>query len=219
MKLGIAALVIVTAANSPAIILAGPNQNAKIACHLVARSSKTNPCDSPPRPPCNSGESNFQIQGAISVTYDCYIIIADGDSAAGLAGAEFGISYKGNTQQGVDVLGWYLCADAEFGSPTSAPPWPEDGSGNVIIWNRITNCQKTPAVGDLDAGVTAILGSLVVYAYSKDNLKITKRPGISPSIVSVAGCSGIAIRDTLAFPQALGKVKFGSGGGGSDPCQ
>jgi len=198
---------------------AGLNTNAKIACHLVAHSSKTLPCQSPPKPPCNPGSSAFTTHGNLNTPYDLYILVADGDSSGGIAAAEFGIAYKGTSQEGLDVLGWTLCGDAEYGSHPDAPAWPLAGSGTIIVWDHTANCQKATAIGDLDAGVTAVAGCLYVYAFSNDIFKITKRPLISPPVVSVVGCGKAAVRDTLDFPRSVGKVAFGQGGGGFDPCQ
>ena len=195
----------------------GPNSNVKIAAHLIPHVAKTSPCANPPLLPCNLGESNLSIEGDIGVFYDLYLLVMDGDPITGISGAAFGISYKGTVGSGLDVYQWTPCADVSFGSGGSKA-WPDAGSGNVINWDRVDNCQDTSAPGDTDGGVSAVLGALYVYAYGKDTFKITERNFLSgvPTI-SVVDCQ--AVVDTLTIGAAGGKVKFGPGGGAFDPCQ
>lgn len=200
-------------------VAAGPNSNAKIAGHLRVHTAKSNACDSPPTPPCNSGEQNLTVYGDLNTDYDLYLLVLDGDATAGVAGASFGISYKGGIHQGMDVFDWTFCGDAEYGSDPDGPYWPADGSGNVFVWNWDTNCQNTSASGDNDGGVTAVIGALYVYAYGNDTFKITRRNYTSHPNIAVASCAASSVLDTLAYPQAVGKVAFGSSGGGYDPCQ
>lgn len=200
---------------------AAHNIDAKIAAHIVNHVTQKgyNFCAGAPNPPCNEGGQGLFVQGETETYYDLYLFVADGDTAFGVSGAAFGISYNGTPNKGLDVLGWILCADAEYGSAPSGPFWPDDGSGNLIVWDELNNCQKTPAPGDTDAGVTALLGILYVYAYDNDIFRITRRPYISPPVIEVTSCGRSATRDTLAFPQSVGRVAFGPSGGGYDPCQ
>lgn len=199
-------------------LYAGSNENAKISGHLQNHVMKSNPCENPPLPPCNEGEENLAVHGELQQAYDLFLLVLDADPVAGVAGAEFGIEYKGAPQAGMDVFSWTLCADLEFGSPSGSPQWPEAGSGNIITWDRLTSCQREPAAGDFDGRVTAVLGALYVYAYGNDKFKITKRETNSQPVIAVADCSANAVRDTLNFPQAIGVVSFGNSGGERDPC-
>lgn len=189
------------------------NENAKIALHLQpVPSGKALPvCDRKPTPPCNHGESHLAVNGSIGVAYDAYLIVFDGDSTSGISGAVLGLQYGNNLAVGP----WWLCADLEFSGGPIGVSWPQSGSGNVITWNSTSNCQRTPAPGDLDGGVTAVLGALYVYAYASDTLDITPRQYVASPDFAVSDCS--AAGSSLSYPSAAGRVVFGSEGG-YDPC-
>ena len=51
------------------------------------------------------------------------------------------------------------------------------------------HCKRAPAVGDFDAGVTVLVGSLYAYAFSSDVLSLVPFP--VDEIVTICNCSGI----------------------------
>ena len=164
-------------------------------------------------PPCNSGQTNFSVTGNIHTSYDLYLVAADGDSATGISGVCFGIDYDGQPQSGLDIFSWISWGDSEYRGGATGVAWPSDGSGNLILWDH-SHCKKTPASGDSDGDVSAILGVFYVYAYSTDVFSITKRDYAETPDFSAIGCSGK--HADLAFPSHAGKVGFGTAG--SDPC-
>lgn len=195
------------------------NEDAKIACHIQAHSTSKgspSPCSSLPSLPCNESEGAFTVTGNLDTPYDLYLLVVDGDSTMGVAGVSLGITYKGDPEVGVDVFGWSLCADLEFGSGSSAASWPNSGAGNVFTWDAAYNCQKMAAPGDASGGVTAIIGVFYVIAYSSDIFRVTTRTYVHPPRIVVVNCA--AEGDSIPVAQNAGRVAFGSQGGGFDPC-
>jgi len=129
---------------------------------------------------------------------------------AGLSGATFGISYGSN----IDVLSWTpRCGALEYRSAT----WPSSGSGNIITWDRLANCENTPASGDQNNGVTTYLGAFHVISHSAEVMAVTPNNTLPVPAFQVVDCQS-AITE-LTYPQQAGKVAFGSVGGGYDPCK
>ena len=191
----------------------GSNENAKIALHLQAipTGKAPPPCQRLlPIPACNP-ESSLTVQGGIHKGYDLYILVADADSAAGVAGASFGIVYGPNLYTGA----WTLCGDLEFPGGPSGVTWPHSGTGNLITWKADSNCQRTPAGEDSNHGVTAILGSLYVYAYDSESFEITSRNYTLETSPEIGDCS--AAKSEVALPGHAGRIGFGSNEG-FDPC-
>lgn len=191
----------------------GPNANAKIAAHLESHAGKGFlPCQDGPKPACNANESNLVVMGNILTGYDLYLLVLDGSDTDGIGAASLGVSYVQAPQSGIDVLTWTLCASSEF----KGNSWPDSGSGNLVTWNPVDNCQIQAAGGDTDSGVTAIIGVMYVYAYEPDVFELTGRTFTPSHDFSVTSCG--AIEDTLSYPQSAGKASFGVSGG-YDPCQ
>ena len=195
--------------------MAGTNDTAKIAGHLAPHIAKASPCISPPLPPCNAGESALTVTGAIGVGYDLYLFILDGSSQAGVSGAAFGIAYDEVPNSGVDVFGWTGCSDLAFPYGPPGTNWPDSGSGNLLIWDRESNCQRSPAAGDDDGDVTVCLGAFYVFAYSPDTFQITPRTYVPSPDFDVTDCNAEASH--LPYPEQAGLVGFGSNEG-YDPC-
>jgi hypothetical protein len=195
---------------------ATPDNGPKIAGHLLAYTTKAI-CSAPAaRPPCNPGETHLNTHGNLNTSYNLYLVVVDADSAAGLAGAVFGIDYNGTAGAGMDTFSWILCADAEYSGGPQGVSWPASGSGNVIVWDKDTHCQKAPASGDANYGVTAVLGAIYVYAYSADLFSIEPRGYANTPDLSVGTCTTQEV--SLNFPSGVGKVGFGTTQG-VDPCQ
>ena len=192
---------------TPVKVSAASNSDAKIAVHLHDQVSK-NLCGTAPLPPCNDGLSSLVVSGQTGVGYTAYVLVLDGSSSDGIAGAAFGIDYG----QNLYVSQWALCANLQF--PGNG--WPSAGSGNVVTWLKDSNCQSTPAVGDLDDGVTAVIGALYMYAYGEDVFEITRRDYVPSPDFMVVDCS--AQGSTLPFPDHAGRVAFGLAAEGYDPC-
>jgi len=197
---------------APAQATAIQNANAKIGGHLRVHAAKSQPCTSPPIPSCNSGEASLTDAGLTGVGYDLYLLVLDANPTAGVAGASFGISYGPN----LSVGSWQLCADLNFAGGPAGVSWPQSGSGNVVTWVADTNCQNTPAPGDNNGDVTAVIGAFYVYAYAADIFEITRREYVPEPDLSVAGCNGDL--SNVVFPQNAGKVGFGASEG-YDPCE
>jgi Subtilase family/FlgD Ig-like domain len=197
---------------APSQATAIQNANAKIAGHLRVHAAKSQPCTSPPIPSCNSGEASLTDAGLTGVGYDLYLLVLDANPTAGVAGASFGISYGPN----LSVGSWQLCADLNFTGGPVGVSWPQSGSGNVVTWVADTNCQNTPAPGDNNGDVTAVIGALYVYAYAADVFEITRREYVPEPDLSVASCNGDL--SNVVFPQNAGKVGFGTAEG-YDPCE
>ncbi len=196
----LAALVMV-----PAIAQAGSASEAKLAVHLVPRTTKST-CANTVIPPCNEGESNLLVEGDILVGYNAYVMILDVDPSQGIAGASFGIQYDGATQSGVDEFGWTSCADYTF----SESGWPASSTGITLTWDPIGSCQRTPVAGDLGGSAGALAGSIYIYAYSPDALSLVARSAESGTVVGT--CEGVEV-------EAVGVGSVGLGGAvGHDPC-
>jgi len=195
---------------------AAPSQGPKIAGHLTAYTTKAICTTAAPKPPCNPGETHLVTQGSLNTAYNLYLVVLDGDSSTGVAGAAFGVDYNGTAGAGMDAYSWTLCADAQYSAGPSGVAWPEPGSGNLIVWEKNNKCQQTSASGDADGGVIAVLGSLYVYAYSADLFSITKRNYANIPDLGVANCVGDQFQ--VDYPNAVGKVGFGTTQG-VDPCQ
>lgn len=187
------------------------NEGAKIAAHLVPASHK-NRCGgvTPEAFPCNPGsnDSPFTVSGSLQTGYDLYLFVVDADS---IAAATFAITYNDTAGAGVDADLWTACADGTI----NQPGWPSSGTGTIVTWILDTNCQSTPAAGDHDYGVTALIGVLYVYAYSDDVLSIVPRRNVPAGFLEVNDCVGRpAVVDSTT---GVSSVVFGSGRP-YDPC-
>ena|GEM_PF-2136080 len=203
------------------LLFAMPVQAAipRIVVHLVPSSPGNPQCSQAPFPPCNEGENHLTVSGDVGTHYRLYILAVDqpasypGSGQAGISGAVFGIAYNGAPFAGVDVNSWTTCGDLAFGSDT--PPWPATGSGMIVTWDRINNCQDQVAAGDLDGGVTAVLAVLDIDVYSNDVFSITRRESSPLKDFQIADCSAATVN--LEYPGSAGKAAFGMDGG-LDPC-
>ena len=88
----------------------------------------------------------FQTRGQVGVRYYAYLIVANVGAVAwndpGVGGISCGIEYDSAQGSGVDVFGWYLCADLEFTSRGDNGEWPAAGGGNRMTWVMTLNCQQ-----------------------------------------------------------------------------
>lgn len=193
---------------------AGPNANAKILLHLLAPTTK-NVCGRSDATPNCSGI--VTAGGFYPQSYFAYLLVADGDSVAGIAGVQCGVSYNGTPNAGVDVYSWTNCATLEF----TSTGWPDSGGGNLITWDKTTRCQRFEPDGP-GTGVLAVAGYFYCAAYGADTLRVVPRP--VDGLAKVADCA--ALEDTVASAYApatwvsLGRAVFSLAGdvSGWNPC-
>jgi hypothetical protein len=190
----------------------------KIAMHAKAHTSKTpTQCTSQsPTIPC----SQYVTSWPVSSPADVYIVVAQAEAEPGVAGLQCGIDFDGRPGQGVDVMGFEVCADFQFANPGSGGEvWPEAGSGIILMWEPTLNCQRTVIGSD---GVHAVAGCFYVYAYSGDVLRVipdyTHPPGPQ---VKVWDCSGVTT-DLLYVPGWVNTSRIAFGPDyldqGCNPC-
>jgi hypothetical protein len=212
MKMRLGACILVGGLSLATVVEAIPVDGPKIAGHLVAY-TPSKVCASAPKPPCNPGSDELVVAGNTLEPYNVYLLVVDADPGDGVRGASFGIKYDQSPQSGIDVFSWILCAQNEYAGGPTGVTWPASGSGNVIVWD---SCQSTSAQGDLNGGVTAVLGSLYVYAYGPDIFELDRRTFAVDPDFSIALCDTSEMQ--LLFPGAAGKVSFGMPGG-LNPCK
>jgi hypothetical protein len=179
----------------------------KIGAHITP-SILADSCGLPGAFPCNVTERHLTVRGPLGRQY-VYLLALDGDARAGLQEVSFGIIYGDS----LVVEDWWSCADMEQPGGPPGIVWPDPGSGNRITWSG-THCQRTPAAGDLDGGVTALIGILLVNAYGSDSFTITPRNDIEPPDLRMKDCAGGTdkLDDTRAGYIGFGKYT------GEDPC-
>ena len=177
---------------------AGDNSQSMLALHVATRTSK-NACTFKLPSSCN----DFTTSTASSGFYTIYLTIAGYDDTTGVSGAQFGVDYDANNGSGADVMGWSRCSDMEFSEDT----WPAAGTGNLITWDYLGNCQRND-------GNPLMAGAFDVTLYSGDTFSITPRP--VDGFAKVSGCNVVEYDITDMIPSHLGKVAFGSTG--YNPC-
>ena len=120
-----------------------------------------------------------------------YVVIGAAGSE-GVLGASFGIEYDGTAGVGIDpqFVTWTPCADGlQFPSNDGVHgDFPMPGGGLRITWSN-TSCQRQ----EIFPGVHAVIGSLYVYAYSRDELRATTNNNVldGPELV-VGDCGGVS---------------------------
>jgi hypothetical protein len=139
-----------------------------------------------------------------------YLVVAGADSTAGIGAVQFGISFNWEVSAYNPVY-WTNCGDLEFphGSP-SGDPWLSSGSGNQILWNTDTNCQRT-TIGD--EGVHAIVGAFNFRLYAGgEQFAITADSSLAVPAILIEDCSGGESQP--AVPGGI--VRYGAPG--FNPC-
>ena len=160
---------------------------------------------------CWSYNDSYAPLGASQV----YIVVVRG-GGEGVMAASFGIDYEGRYGQhsGIDpaLVQWTSCTDGfQFTNDGGNGKFPKPSGGIRITWNT---CQKTYVPMD---GVDAIVGSLYVYAYSDDLLRLTPNNNLQDGIpeLAVADCTGkttdlISTWGTANVWRLVGTMGFGS---------
>jgi hypothetical protein len=194
----------------PSLCLAQRNRDASIG--FILKDAGAVPRCSDLRPIACSDQT-AKVTGGLQ-DYYAILCVFNGDDELGIAGMEFGIDYDSGNQSGVDVTSWNLCADLEWMDDT----WPDAGSGGIITWTNVENCQKT-VPGDALDGVTAIAGFFTITAYSTDRLRVvTHDKANNQKVLAVADCS--SSESALDPTQQAGYLGFSSdlSEKGSIPC-
>jgi len=177
---------------------AGDNSQSMLALHVATRTAK-NACTFKLPSSCN----DFSTSTASTGFYTIYLTVAGYDDTTGVAGAQFGVDYDGTGGSGTDIATWKSCSDLEYREDN----WPAAGTGNLITWDYLGNCQRNSA-----APLTA--GAFDVSIYSGDVFSVTPRP--VDGMAKVAGCDLVETDLTDMVPSHLGKIAFGSNG--YNPC-
>jgi hypothetical protein len=188
--------------------LAAGNSEAKLMLHALSITTK-NPCTRVANLPATC--TGYQV-GNLPLyppTLFVYALVVNGSRTEGMAGASFGINYDGALLSGVDIYGWYLCADSDL--PT--PGWPATGTGNTISFTP-ARCQTG---GNTAVGGVATLGYFYCGAYTSDMMRVTTHPETNGA--SVTSCAGAIdyVLDSDASCTHLGALGFGTRTG-INPC-
>ncbi len=184
--------------------------DAMIALHSTVQVSKQSLiCNqAAPTLPC----SQYSVISPLLEGRSVYVVATGVPPSDGIAGAVFGIDYNGLSSIGVDIFGWTLCGDIDF----PANGWPGAGSGNVVTFSAATNCQRDIIPTHPEEGVHAVLGAFYAYAYSGDELRITRRNFVQNQDLQVADCTATAEDIPLS---SVGSVKFSTNlSPGCNPC-
>lgn len=193
---------------------AGSNDQARLALHLMTPALK-NACDrSGAAPPCAGVVTAGDLY---PTTYYAYLLVMNADPVEGIAALQCGLQYDGAAHQGVDIFSWVNCAALDF----AMPGWPAAGTGNLLTWDYLVDCQRAEPGGP-GTGVVATAGYFYLAAYSPDILRLTPRP--VDALAKVAACSsmehnleGPGIHHEPSF---LGAAAFSAGATtpGYNPC-
>lgn len=197
----------------------GPNANTKLVLHLAAVTPRVTCGDETVPSRCNAAVTN----GALFPSrYFAYLVVAEASPSAGLAAIECGVDYDGAAHSGVDVFSWSLCASAEARHSGPHGPWPAPGSGNSILWDSSTNCQRAEP-GGAGTGVMATAGYFYLAAYTPGELRITASPFQDQALAldcdaheTLIGGAGFPANT----PSHLGRANFTVDGAarGFNPC-
>jgi hypothetical protein len=159
---------------------------------------------------------------------DVYLVVARA-GMEGVAGVEFGVRWNGSDPDGIPGTGdetgivtsrttWTSCADGlDF---ACGPDF--QSFGGRITWNTTTSCQNQVVGND---GVYVVVGALHVYAYSQTYLQVTDNPCLQSQYPgsAIVDCSGTItdfypLLGPYLWSTILGRVEFGGGSGGYNPC-
>jgi len=181
--------------------------------------------------PCSQYTVNAPLGGST-----VYIVVGQADPTEGVIGASFGIDYDGRHGTGIGIEPEYVnftsCGGAiRYESDGGFGMFPAPKGGLVTYWGLEPDaCQRQ--VIDPN-GVHAVIGSLYVYAYSPDLLRITPNNNecCGPEL-QVMTCVGFGepLAPSAAFTDffdllppeqitpLMGRIQFGQGTGGYTPC-
>ncbi|HEX7880390.1 MAG TPA: FlgD immunoglobulin-like domain containing protein [Candidatus Eisenbacteria bacterium] len=176
--------------------LAAPLEHPVILLHIAAPTGKN---------PCGSGlvggdgvVTAAPLDSPGPNSYFVYVLAGNAgrEGPRSLAGVQFGIEYDGGMGTGIVVDDWRRCTTLEFTSTTIPPLWPAAGSGNLLTWDPLNNCQTAEL---------AVVGYFSVSVYSPATMRIVPRP--TDGMAAVAECDPPILTDV--YPRRLGLVSFG----------
>lgn len=172
--------------------------------------------------------TDYTVTGPAPGPSQIYIVIGQGP-AIGISGVSFGIDFNGRAgqQNGVDpsFTSWVACADGlQFPNDGGFGDFPAPKGGTRITWTLPASCSRQEIGG---IGVHAVIGSLYVYAYAEDVVRVTPNNNLlSGAEVVIADCAGVETNLSRILAEAgidtfavLGRVHLGGDGSqGYTPC-
>lgn len=176
----------------PRISIEPPNAaySPKLVLTALPAPGTAHPCETVRQQPLESAHTAGELaQGEPGPFYFVCLLVARGNGSY-LAGLQCGLSYTNvpsdpDPENRIVIFDWHLCANLEFPTPAGVPPgapaWPGPGSGNLITWDPIGNCQLLEM---------AVAGYFYVGAYASSVLKITPRPVDAAAKVAYCATSG-----------------------------
>jgi len=203
---------------------ANDNSLAGIALHITTQVTK-GPCpeDIPVdnSPDLTAGTIVQEVFPAACdglTAYTVYVLVCNGsdrdpgfaDVGTGVAGLEFGLTY--GPQIAIGGSGFNVCADQAFPHVN----FPDSGTGNLIAWDSINNCQEVPSEPFVPQTVVALAGWMDVFASSPGVIAVTPRP--VSGLAKVADCNSA---ETVVSDGVFGTEKLGQAGfcePGHNPC-
>lgn len=196
----------------------GPNAATKLLIHLLPVATRET-CGAAARPRCTTAVT---AGGLFPTFYYAYLIAGDADAGVGLGALQCGIDYDGAAHTGVDVFNWTPCAPIEAHHSGPNGPWPAPGSGNSIIWDTTTSCQRSEP-GGAGTGVVATAGYFYMAAYGPDQLRVIPSPPHGQAVVLDCGARQYLIGGAGFPPNGtshLGFANFSADGlsPGFNPC-
>jgi hypothetical protein len=191
------------------LAVAGPNPDFKMILHLVPMPEKKRQMNCFANLPKTPTE--VVTRGELNQEYLVYVLVTDFSPSEGVAGVQFGISYNGEPQEGVDMTGpWKTCTLYQW----PMEDWPATNTGNLLTWNQSEDCQEKQPLP---------VGFFTVTAYSPDRLKIIPRPVDGMARIATCGVKMVNPGDKVdsAKLENLGWADFGASDGYNpwDPSQ
>jgi hypothetical protein len=178
-----------------------------VALHISDLVAK-NACEAPPDSMCGeivtADPDGVDPGGGSAGLHNVYMVVLPDEN--GIRAMEAGIWYEFfETNAGIKVFQWNLCADQEFASPT----WPDPDGYNTIVW---TSCVGDPSH-------FRVAGYFYMGAYSPSLMQLT--PRANNGLYTIANCEGA--ERALTWPDNAGWVSFGDRVGdgsslGCNPC-
>lgn len=175
-----------------------------------------------PITPCTSDGTSLVTSGTPGVLYDLFVQLQDVTVGNPPDAINFRIDYEPTSGgQGLEIIAWESFAGTEIRHPNvNGEDWPAPGSGvSLVIGDE--SPAKRASLDAQDRG-TRPLGRFLVLATGSATFRFTTN---SPPVAGDVGSSrsNVMIHDgsgyqSLAAPDNVGEVAFGSAATGYDPC-
>lgn len=152
--------------------------------------------------------------------YFTYLLVCNGSDSTGIAGMEMGIDYQGAiAPEGgafpISIFAWHNCGDIEW----NLGDWPAPGTGNMITWDRVNNCQDVLTQPDVKHTVIAVGGYFYMGAYGPATMSVIPRPVSGRAKVADCRPNPAETDITDMVPSHLGVAGFGAMySQGYNPC-